>query len=321
MNIQFKKRDKCPICDSIESIDVFSVPYSQDVMSRYLSDNYDINLEEFALLAKGIPYQVQKCCNCGALFQLFQPTHTLLLKIYDQYINSDESLKRKRSPANDTLWLYSGEMSLLSSLIQKDIAEAKLLDYACGWGVWTKVAKGWGYDVAALELSESRTAHLRQSGITVINSLANHKEYFDFINCDQVFEHLCNPIDNLTEINESLKNGGVVKISIPYSPFSWLSIRRLDRFGKGTGVAPPDILAPLEHLNYCDRKGLRILAYHTGFEVINISLFDYFVHFKTIGSSFSSTIKNIARPFYRRFFANVIFLRKISKPIKQLQSH
>lgn len=319
--MEFKKRNKCPICDSSESIEVFSIPYSQDVMSRYLSENYDINLEEFALLAKGIPYQVQKCCNCGALFQLFQPTHTLLLKIYDQYINSDESLKRKRSRTNDTLWLYSGEMSLLSSLIQKDTAEAKLLDYACGWGVWTKVAKGWGYDVAALELSESRTAHLRQSGIMVINSLANHKEYFDFINCDQVFEHLCNPIDNLTEINESLKNGGVVKISIPYSPFSWLSIRRLDRFSKGIEASPPDILAPLEHLNYCDRKGLRILAYHTGFEVINISLFDYFAHFKTIGSSFSSSIKNIARPFYRRFFANVIFLRKISKPIKQLQSH
>lgn len=125
------------------------------------------------------------------------------------------------------------------------------------------MAKGWGYDVAALELSESRTAHLRLSGITVINSLAKHKEYFDYINCDQFFEHLCNLIDNLTEINESLKNGGVVKISILFSHFSWLSIRRLDRFSKGTG-APPDILAPLEHLNYCDRKGLRILAEHTG---------------------------------------------------------
>jgi len=320
MNIQFEKRNKCPICNSLESIEIFSIPYSHEVMRRYLADSYEIDLEEFELISEGIPYQVQKCCSCGSLFQLFQPNLNLLLKIYDQYINSDESLKRKKFPSNDTLWLYSGEMSLLSSLINKGVADTKLLDYACGWGIWAKVAKGWGYDVSTLELSQSRSRHLQLAGITVINSLIDKIEYFDFINCDQVFEHLCNPIVNLTEINKSLKSGGVVKISIPYSPVSWLSTWSLARFGKGKGTLP-DIMAPLEHLNYCNRKGLRILAEHAGFEVINISLFDYFLHFKIIGSSFSTTIKNIARPFYRYFFANVIFLRKNNNPIKQVQSN
>ncbi len=279
-------------------------------MEKYLLKNYDIDINEFRHFSEGIEYQILKCIQCKSLYQTYEPKLSLLIKIYDEYINSVSSLNRKKFPSEDTMWLYSGEMSLISTLINNKSSQLKVLDYACGWGLWAKVARGWGYDVTVLELSSSRSEYLKNSGIRVINSLDNKSEAYDFVNCDQVFEHLCTPIDNLVEINRCLKMGGVVKISIPHTFTVGSTINRLKAFKSGAGT-PPDIVAPLEHLNYCNRKGLSILAKVAGFEVIDVSLFSYIIHSKLISPDFVMTIKNILRPFYRRFFANIVFLRKI----------
>jgi hypothetical protein len=279
-------------------------------MEGYLRQSYDIDLNEFRLLSEGINYEILSCNKCDSLYQSYEPSSSLLLKIYDQYINSADSFSRKQFPSEDVLWLYSGEISLISALLKNNLSKIKLLDYACGWGLWAKMARGWGSDVTVLELSESRRNYLSGFGLKVINSLSDQIEAYDFVNCDQVFEHLCNPISNLIEINRCVKKGGIVKISIPKTFAAWLTVKRLKSFERGAG-APPDILAPLEHLNYCNRDGLIQLASGAGFEPVNVSIFDYITHSKLLAPDFATTIKNLTRPFYRRFFANVIFLRKI----------
>jgi hypothetical protein len=81
------------------------------------------------------------------------------------------------------------------------------------------------------------------------------------------------------------------------------------KFGSGH-VSPPDILAPLEHLNYLNRKSLKILADRAGFDVLKVSLTTYLSNSHYLGGSPKEVLKNFIRPFYRYFFANFIFLRK-----------
>ena len=38
---------------------------------------------------------------------------------------------------------------------------------------------------------------------------------FDFINTEQVFEHISEPLETLKELKTLLKPGGIIKISVP----------------------------------------------------------------------------------------------------------
>jgi len=58
---------------------------------------------------------------------------------------------------------------------------------------------------------------MEKNGIKVIpwNDISLHK--FDFINTEQVFEYIPEPLKTLDYLKNSLKDHGIIKISVPTS--------------------------------------------------------------------------------------------------------
>jgi 2-polyprenyl-3-methyl-5-hydroxy-6-metoxy-1,4-benzoquinol methylase len=307
----FEERKSCPGCESKNIKSIIGLPYSSKNMVEYLKRSYRINEDVFLSKAKGVDYVIVNCNKCGLLFQRNQPTEEYLTEIYDSYIDPDKSLRRKNNLPKDVFRLYSDEMDLISEIVEKHPHDLRVLDYASGWGVWAKMGVGWGYKMAALDLSKTRQDHLSESGI---NSFKYHElptNSFDLVNCDQIFEHLCSPVETLRDIRRLLADGGLVKISVPHTLLLGRQLKVLEEFCRGA-TNPPDILAPLEHLNYFTRGSFRSLANQTGFEVMNVSLWKYMKTSHLFGSTLRETAKNIARPFFRRYVANFVFLKRIS---------
>jgi 2-polyprenyl-3-methyl-5-hydroxy-6-metoxy-1,4-benzoquinol methylase len=305
----FKLRNCCPTCGSKKLIELAEIDYADPRMMSYLSSSYRIDTRLFASIAKGFSYRIVSCKDCELLFQAYIPSESFLSIIYDEYIDPDKSLSSK-SLTEDHSQMYLGDYALIKKLLGKPSSEIKILDYAAGWGNWIKLANKVGFKTFALELSEYRKSHLSNAGIQVVAEADLSKMSIDFVNCDQIFEHLTNPVAVLRAIRECLSDNGMVRISVPHSFHSLKEVSLLDREPK-SDIVIPDILAPLEHLNYYNRRSLKTLAKSAGFELVGVSLLNYLSTTNYYGTSKSETLKNILRPFYRRYFSNIVFLKKM----------
>ena len=66
-----------------------------------------------------------------------------------------------------------------------------------GWGNWLLAAKALGVSVFGPQLSEERVKYAKKNGITVITWDEIQGSNFDYINTDQGFEHLPQPLETL----------------------------------------------------------------------------------------------------------------------------
>jgi 2-polyprenyl-3-methyl-5-hydroxy-6-metoxy-1,4-benzoquinol methylase len=75
------------------------------------------------------------------------------------------------------------------------------------------MAKAYGCNSFGFEVSKQKREFARKNGITAIDQLAGKS--FDFINTEQVLEHVLYPQDTVKMLCESLKPGRILKISVP----------------------------------------------------------------------------------------------------------
>jgi SAM-dependent methyltransferase len=80
-------------------------------------------------------------------------------------------------------------------------------------------------------------------------------ETFDFVNSEQVFEHLVDPRETLRRLARSLKPGGWLKIAVPDG--SGIADRLQQPDWTSRALNP---VAPLEHLNAFDQEALTELG-------------------------------------------------------------
>ena len=257
----FLTRDKCPACDSKRDKILCSVGYTDLEMRNYLEAFYSAQGEvDFKFLAKG-RYILVECLDCGLVYQKEIPNDFLMFKLYEEWINPGivyEKVEEKRS-TRYYLKIVK-EVANLASFFNANPADLKILDYGMGWGNWARVAKGFGCDVYGIELSKVRIDYAQSAGIKVIawDKLRNYR--FDFINANQVFEHISDPLDSLQQLKRSLKERGVIKISVPNGTdikrrlkiWNW-SLPREHR----NSLNP---VAPLEHINCFNYEVLINLA-------------------------------------------------------------
>ena len=145
------------------------------------------------------------------------------------------------------------------NILIDDEGNVKILDFGMGWGTLGQIAKFMGMDVYGFDTSNTNMDYAKRNGIKTvdINNIKTMK--FDFINTDQVFEHLTNPLDDLKLLKRSLAQNGIIKISVPGTFF----VKRMVRRGvsseifnlKGTYFTLNPI-APLQHINGFTRKSI-----------------------------------------------------------------
>ena len=114
-------------------------------------------------------------------------------------------------------------------------APARILDAGCGRGFYLKLLSQLpstkevaGVDINASHLnvarnfvgSDSNSVSIHNASIS---SLPFEDNYFDFIVCSEVLEHVSNPKEAVSELRRVLRPGGRIAVTVPNSnfPFLW----------------------------------------------------------------------------------------------------
>jgi 2-polyprenyl-3-methyl-5-hydroxy-6-metoxy-1,4-benzoquinol methylase len=257
MDFHLIRRDRCPSCGSADGGVLRSLPFDDVRVWGFVDAYYAGRVPKDAFF--GALYEIRSCDRCGLLWQSSILDETGMRLLYEHWISAEESLAKKRDAGIDLYSSYAREMEAIAGLIGRRPADITVLDFGMGWGYWCRTAQAFGYRVAGYETSRARIEHARGMGIQVIEDRADLAgRTFDFINCEQVIEHLSRPDDVLRELSRHLAPGGVIRVSVP------------DGKGMAERVTAPDwnaskdALHPLEHINCFTHAALRKLAEQVG---------------------------------------------------------
>jgi len=307
----FLTREDCPICSSKKNKKIYEQPYSKDPIKGYLESFYSPQGGvEFCYL-ENVNYSLIECQNCLLIYQKYIPNDEIMELLYERWI--DPKLAFKRHLENDDLEYFSNiaqEVMQIIAYFGKIPSELDFFDFGMGWGKWALMAKSFGCNSYGSELSKRRIDYSRSNGINIVlwEDIAQHQ--FDFINTEQVFEHLPDPLNTLIHLKKSLKVDGLIKISVPTTNDINRRLKIMDwKSGKGERNSL-NAVAPLEHINFFRRRSLIDLATRAGLSEVYIPVrIQYQYTSKWSGSN--RIAMNLLLPIIRNILKkqNYIFLR------------
>ena len=311
MDYYFDQRSCCPVCRGTDDKLLVSLPYSDPRLIGYLRNFYSHHYLDDINYLNNAQYQLIKCNLCKFIYQREVPKPELLNRIYEKWINSEVAKELHYEHRRFRSVILSEEMYQIYSLFTDNVSrEIKILDFGMGWGEFAIMAKAFGADVYGTDLSETRMQYGAKH-FKVIRDLETADNDFDFINTEQVFEHLVDPMEVLTLLMSRLQRGAYLKISVPTALNIGARIKHFDLKSDKKSLYSINPVAPLEHLNFFTRKTFSVMASKVGAEVCTVPVMDQLssMHFQIRKPKIF--FGQLVKPFYRKFFSNYVFLKKI----------
>lgn len=252
----FQARDRCPCCGNRKRRELCAIPFEAPRLAHFLETFYAGRLPLESL--HGVDYRVVVCDDCGLLFQDPVLDDYGMQQLYEHWIDSGGSLRKKQRAEAKLARQYRGQLQALDSLLEGPPAAQRVLDYGMGWGYWCRAAQALGFDVSGYELSAERRAYARGLGVRVSDELPPPGARYECIYSSQVFEHLPQPRRRLEELCARLAPGGLVYLRVPDG-------RGVAEMLARRGWSPElEAIHPLEHINCFTRKSLVRLAAEVG---------------------------------------------------------
>lgn len=298
----FSTRETCPACRNCRFAVLYKSSYLEPPVIDYLRSFYLPQGTIETEYLENAYYTLEECRNCGLIFQEEVPDSFLMERLYGKWIDPAKALERNTEKANlDLGSKYFHEITQIISYLNKEPAKLNFLDYGMGWGNWALMAKALGVNAYGSEISSARIEHARSKGLEVLpaETLPDHK--FDFINTEQVFEHLTTPLETLTMLKGALAEDGIIKISVPAARNIKKRLQIMDFTTDREDKYSLNPVAPLEHINFFRKESIIKMTETAGMTRITIPLkFQY--RFSTDWSGLKNIAKNIAKPVFRKFF-------------------
>jgi SAM-dependent methyltransferase len=214
----------------------------------------------------GAEYTLAACHTCEAIFQRGAPNDALLGIVYERWAEDpiDGWAVSKRNRGVSFFTKHADQIVDILSFIGRNPYELRVFDFAFGWGHWCRLVQGFGCTVYGTELSEKRKQCAAAIGISVIppDEIPHHS--FDWINANQVFEHLTEPLETLRVVASALSPDGILTMAVPGGHAIKEKIARSD----WPTVFEP--LMPLEHLNYYPPGCLEKMAKRVGLTPVRV---------------------------------------------------
>ncbi|MEO8354235.1 MAG: class I SAM-dependent methyltransferase [Chthoniobacteraceae bacterium] len=271
MNPHFVTRTQCPACGSTSGRTLYDRLFTESPIRDYLVSFYEPQGGvEFACL-EDASFTLLECEVCGLIYQKFIANDALMERLYDRWIDPAKvfALIDGCQPPGYFMDLAK-QVANLVDFFGRPAREISCLDFGMGWGHWCKMARTFGCEVAGVELSSARIEHAQRSGLTVLRPEEVVRQRFDFINTEQVFEHIPEPFETLVSLKQSLKPDGLIRLSVPDGWGIKVRLARGDwRAGKGSAESL-NAVAPLEHINCFHHHNLVRLADRAGFRVVTM---------------------------------------------------
>lgn len=257
----FVSRNQCPSCLSNNSQSVYRKKFNEDPIKKYLEEFYNSQgFIELEYLEETF-YELMECNDCTLVYQKYIPNNFLMTKLYNEWISPE--VIQNEVEKNHSLSFYfslSKQIHKICKTLDKKPSELRVLDFGMGWGRWCKMASAFGIETFGVEISDERIQHAKKYGIQSLSLDALEKNSFDFINTDQVFEHIPNPNEVLQILESSLKPGGLLKISVPDGNLVKEKLRIMNWDAPKNHPDSLNIVAPLEHINCFTTKSIIDLA-------------------------------------------------------------
>jgi SAM-dependent methyltransferase len=297
----FLERRVCPTCRSDHLDQIFACDYLESPVKDYLESFYRPQGKIEPEYLKDATYVLCECGDCGTLFQRQIPDDFLCRKLYDEWIDPGQAFERHLCCDDlERRARYAREILLVIAFLGKPAHRLTFLDLGMGWGLWSAMARAFGCQCAGVEISPSRIAYARSIGLDVISFDQIENRRFDFINCEQVFEHLPDPLATLHRLGKVLNSGGLIKINVPdgarirrkLNPDAWMS------GSNARHLLNP--VSPLEHINCFNRTSLILMGHLAGLKTVSLPLniqWNYWVNLKGL----KGVVKELIRPLYHRY--------------------
>jgi SAM-dependent methyltransferase len=296
---RFTARDSCPACHESRARALYQAPYTRPPLSTYLLSFYGRPAAE-AMLGEleGIDYVLLECEVCGLVYQRDVPRDDFVETLYERWIDPAESLGRRRAERVELYAVLAQEILQVLSALGRPPSTLRVLDFGMGWATWPLMARGFGCEAYGSELSRERVDHAESVGIPNVEWDEIPEYRFDFINTEQVFEHLVDPYETLAHLKRALAPDGLLKVSVPNGTDIHRRLRKMDWEAPKFTRNSLNAVAPLEHLNCFAAPSLRALGRRAGLEPVYLPLRIYYRY--TLPWELSASFaRQLVKPVYR----------------------
>lgn len=240
----------CPFCGGNEFVMLLEMD-----AQKALRGSYGNHMKKADKNIEGV-FPIVRCQDCAFVYSRHLLDAQYLHMIYEKVLSPSHDRNYAHS------FTYLKAMTAIYHLLLFTLDEAaykdrvvKVLDYGAGWGQFLEVAKNPRNEVYGFETSPERNNYMKSKGITVLESrqeILDNAPY-DIICCNQVIEHLPDPLDAVKFIGEILHADGSAWISAPFYSDEVLTTRiaEYNNFSSNSRWEEyPFTLNPFEHLNY-----------------------------------------------------------------------
>ncbi|WP_298712185.1 methyltransferase domain-containing protein [Chitinophaga sp.] len=189
-------------------------------------------------------------------------------------------------------------LKFIASHLQQEIpAGGRVLDVGCGNGVISRHLGQFGYDVLGIDISQ-KTIDVARSKNTLPNvrfeaisaeALTAQGERYDAVICSEVLEHLDRPGELLKVIYDSLKDNGLLVVTVPNGqgprelcvtrpmlkarnhPATWKFINKIKSALGFKGTTVQSQADNLDHVQFFTRKALLDIASQHNYRIIKFA--------------------------------------------------
>lgn len=241
------ERTRCPISEK-EAPVIFERPFNQTEIENLVP----VNLRETVL---DKTFKIRYSRDYDFYFQSWVLEEEELKQLY----HTSKECDFKQNIANQKLHSFAHQTEEI--LVFRQLCQAKtprVLDFGCSWGKWSSMALAHGCQVFGYDVDITAQEFCSKRGIQMLQWEELQNYDYDFINCDQVFEHVANPLQLIHHLSQYLSPKGFIKISTPQDKVlpNFLKKIELTRVDHDLNATTLDALYPLIHINLFSRKGL-----------------------------------------------------------------
>jgi len=300
------RREKCPACGNADRKVLSETSYSDPGLRGYLSLYYNkASPNRQAAFLSGGAFGACLCGACNLRYQLYTPDDDFMVELYGRWLGPNDPLAPHQAhmPLDHYSYL-SQEVHTLLAFLRPRVRgrdRIRILDFGAGWGHWAEFARAYGAEVTVTELSPAKADHLLGFGFQVAATKDLESNSFDFINTEQVVEHLSNPRVVVQWLCGLLRRDGVLKLSVPDGTGIDAVLAHWDwsnAYEQRERIMP---LQPLEHLNCFTSASLNRFAGQFGLERLGVPLRAAYSSLVDLDSA-KGLVRAVARPIKRFVF-------------------
>jgi len=299
------ERTHCPVCDSSSLNTLFDIERdSKSFLSflkleRFYSKRFWEGYQNGML--NELVFKIVKCDDCGFTFQYEVLNETGMKLLYNDWLDQELLLQyySEKKPSKHT----QNMLNMLGKVL-KNQNGLQILDYGAGYGGFCALSVKYGFNTFAYELSSDKVKYLSsEMDIITLNSLDNYQSFFDFINLNQVLEHVSNPRELLMILSSCLRDKGIIFVSVPNCNHIAVTIKR-----NGLSKELFLQLSPFQHINAFNNKTLKKIGKLSGLQTL-----DWIEFGKLINNEFlTNEMIFIAKSFIKSFYGTSLFFKKLN---------